>query len=250
MTTGKTRSTREPGRFGHIFGKRSNSGLNGMYRFSHGVDKAWRGAIINHLITLYSYENYLEIGLGKPKFLHDWVLANNKISVDPDPTVPATFSMTSDEFFEQNEQFFDLIFIDGLHTGDQVEKDITNALQILSPGGIILLHDLNPPDALHAREEFCVNGRFPPWNGTSWQGYARHRKNSPNLEMYVIDTDYGVGFVRPGRQTCYEGPVDTYEDLDLDRGNMLNLISMREFLMRHPAFKRPSRLIDPLLSRI
>lgn len=250
MARRATVKPRMPNSLAYIFGTRSSSGLGGNYRFSFGFDRAWRGAIINHLITLYDFRDYLEIGIGKPEFLHNKVIAQNKTSVDPNPSVPATYNITSDEFFEKNDAQFDLIFIDGLHTGDQVERDINNALEVLRQGGIILLHDLNPPDAFHARDEYEVNGRFPPWNGTSWKGFARHRKQSPDLEMYVIDTDYGVGFIRPGRQTLYEGPVDQYEDLAADRINLLNLISIREFLMRHPPNRKRPNILDPILSRI
>ena len=52
--------------------------------------------------------------------------------------------MTSDAFFLQNKQLFDLIFIDGLHHSHQVLRDINNALRWLSPSGTIVLHDCNP----------------------------------------------------------------------------------------------------------
>ena len=47
---------------------------------------------------------------------------------------------TSDEFFNQNSQHFDIIFIDGLHSIHQVLKDweYTN---LLSDTGIVGLHD-------------------------------------------------------------------------------------------------------------
>ena len=37
--------------------------------------------------------------------------------------------MTSDEFFKQNEDTYDVIFIDGLHTSDAVYRDINNSLK-------------------------------------------------------------------------------------------------------------------------
>ena len=39
--------------------------------------------------------------------------------------------MTSDEFFKSNNEFFDLIFLDGLHTYEQTIKDIDNSIQII-----------------------------------------------------------------------------------------------------------------------
>ena len=43
-----------------------------------------------------------------------------KISVDPEKNSEhLTHEMTSDEFFEQNTDKFDVIFIDGLHHSDR-----------------------------------------------------------------------------------------------------------------------------------
>ena len=57
--------------------------------------------------------------------------------------------MTSDEFFSQNKETFDLIFIDGLHIHEQVLKDIDNSLNVLNENGVILLHDCLPAKIWH-----------------------------------------------------------------------------------------------------
>ena len=90
----------------------------------------------------------------------------------------AEYCMTSDDYFSNHDEKFDIIFIDGLHEGQQVKRDIENSLNVLNKNGHILLHDMNPPTAFHARENYEVNGNYPSWNGTSWEGYAWHRKNS------------------------------------------------------------------------
>ena len=51
--------------------------------------------------------------------------------------------MTSDEFFELNNEKFDFVFVDGLEH-DQVRRDVENALRCLNPGGYIALHDMLP----------------------------------------------------------------------------------------------------------
>lgn len=210
-------------------------GENGHFNFAQGRVRVDRVAIINHLVTIYGFESYLEIGVRRRADMFDHVICPKKHGVDPDPEAEADSQLTSDDFFKQHpERRFDLIFIDGDHTGQQVERDIENALAALNQGGVILLHDLNPPTAFHAREEFEVDGEFPSWNGTSWQGFAAFRKKRSDLEMFVIDTDWGVGFVRVGRQVIYQGPAESFEDLDKNRVELLNLISVRDFLRRHP----------------
>lgn len=52
------------------------------------------------------------------------------------------YRLTSDDAVEEFEkEFFDLIFIDGLHTYDQLTKDCANYYSKLKPGGIFAGHD-------------------------------------------------------------------------------------------------------------
>ena len=48
---------------------------------------------------------------------------------------------TSDDFFDQNQLKFDLIYIDGNHLFDFVVRDITNSLNFINRDGIIVLDD-------------------------------------------------------------------------------------------------------------
>ena len=51
------------------------------------------------------------------------------------------FKNTSDEFFINNNEKFDLIYIDGWHQAPQVYKDINNAWNFLNINGIIICDD-------------------------------------------------------------------------------------------------------------
>jgi predicted O-methyltransferase YrrM len=51
------------------------------------------------------------------------------------------FKGTSDEFFKNNEQLFDVIYIDGWHEAPQVYKDINNSWDSLNVNGIIICDD-------------------------------------------------------------------------------------------------------------
>ena len=50
---------------------------------------------------------------------------------------------TSDNFFNKNQNMFDLIYIDGNHLFDFVKKDIINSLKFIKQDGIIVLDDYN-----------------------------------------------------------------------------------------------------------
>ena len=60
--------------------------------------------------------------------------------------------MTSDEFFSQNKDIFDVIFIDGLHEYHQVYNDAINALKAIKKGHYVAFHDFLPGNW---KEEHC-----------------------------------------------------------------------------------------------
>jgi hypothetical protein len=49
--------------------------------------------------------------------------------------------MTSDDFFNINKKKFNLIYIDGCHTQEQITKDMENSFKILEIGGIMWMDD-------------------------------------------------------------------------------------------------------------
>ena len=52
-----------------------------------------------------------------------------------------TFKGTTNEFFEQNTEKFDFIYVDASHIREDVEMDGENALKVLNPGGLIVFDD-------------------------------------------------------------------------------------------------------------
>jgi hypothetical protein len=79
--------------------------------------------IINHLIRVNDYKSFLEIGTQEHINLSN-IIIDKKVSVDPDLEVNADFILPSDDFFKQNTDKFDIIFVDGLHHADFVYRDI------------------------------------------------------------------------------------------------------------------------------
>ena len=51
------------------------------------------------------------------------------------------FKMNSNEFFLSNSKKYDLIFVDGDHSSDQVKIDIENSWKVLNKGGYLILDD-------------------------------------------------------------------------------------------------------------
>lgn len=76
--------------------------------------------IIDYLRVTFNYQSYLEIGCDKNQ---SFDLLKEKFagrSACVDPNKGGSIRMTSDAFFEQNTDSFDLIFIDGMHSATQV----------------------------------------------------------------------------------------------------------------------------------
>ena len=186
-----------------------------------------RTEIIQILINKIQAKKYLEIGMG-PGLNFNSIECDYKICVDPTPTVPVTFKLTSDDFFKQNNETFDIIFIDGLHWSEQVYKDIVNSLNVLNDGGYIICHDMNP------HSEFIQ--RYPQplaeseWTGDCWKAWVNLRTERNDLNMFVIDTDYGCGVITKGKQELVKIKNDlTWDTLNNDRTKLLNLISVNDF---------------------
>ena len=51
------------------------------------------------------------------------------------------FKEGSDNFFEKNSDYFDIIYVDGTHESHQVHKDINNAWNFLNLNGIMICDD-------------------------------------------------------------------------------------------------------------
>ena len=52
--------------------------------------------------------------------------------------------MSTDDFFQQNTETFDIVFIDAEHNFESAKKDFANSIKVLNKYGIIFLHDTDP----------------------------------------------------------------------------------------------------------
>lgn len=183
--------------------------------------------IIQRLIDQRGYKSYLEIGVWR----HDCfkrVQCARKVSVDPDAKPAAMFPMTSDEYFKKSWETFDIVFIDGLHTAEQVARDIEHALARLNPGGVIVLHDCNPETEYEQRDTVTYDGDGV-WVGTVWKTFAALRMTRPDLRMAVVDTDFGVGIIERGMQKLFPKAKIDYPFFVKNRVRLMNVIEPEEF---------------------
>jgi len=153
----------------------------------------FRWDLIDYLINKYKYSEYLEIGCDQDQ-LFSKVRIKNKTGVDP--ISGGNIRKTSDEFFRENKNKFDIIFIDGLHTYNQVKKDILNSINCLKDEGIVLVHDCMP-DSLSKQ---AVPRYRMSWNGDVWKAIVDLRQNE-YLEIYTCKIDQGIGVIKKKRNS-------------------------------------------------
>jgi len=186
-----------------------------------------RISIIQSLIDKNNYKSYLEIGVQAGHVLTT-IQCETKIGVDPDTGSAATIHKTSDDFFAENKAKFDIIFIDGLHHAEQVIKDIDNSLKVLKKGGTIVMHDCLP--TTKRMQEIPLQEQAE-WTGDVWKAFVAYRCLKDNLEMCVVDTDWGCGIIRVGKQDKLVLNTDapTYEDFIKNKNEWMNVISVEQF---------------------
>lgn len=203
-------------------------GINSKSLEVNFILKKKRQEIIQELIDLKKFKDYLEIGTFKND-LFDYINCKDKIGVDPKSG--GNVRKTSDEFFSNNNKKFDLIFIDGLHTYDQVRKDIDNSLKVIKDNGIILLHDCFPRNYYYQAVPRCqIN-----WNGDTWKALVEKRTDK-NLDVYCLNADEGIGVILKRKNKNYLNlNINNfrslkYSDYSNNYKKYLNLIEYEEFL--------------------
>lgn len=187
------------------------------------MEEPKRYDLINEYIKRYSFKSFLEIGHDKG-IAFDNVNIEFKESVDPDANTHPTYVLSSDDFFAHYDNKYDIIFIDGLHEHNQVDRDIQNALSHLNDGGVIILHDCHPNSEKCQQHSFTYPGGA--WTGDVWKAYVKNRAILP-YEMYVWDYDWGCGVI----DTNVAKVTDTSDiPIDMVDMNYTNFIEHPEWM--------------------
>lgn len=215
----------------------------------HGINLRTRSDLINALAIRTGAERYLEIGLRNPAHNFDHIDIEEKESVDPDPNAGAHYQGTSDAFFETvaslsgaERKEWDIIFIDGMHTAEQVYRDIYHGLMHLADGGFLVVHDCNPEDEWRTRSFEAFQKDAGPWNGTVYQAITYLCKVDPELECVVVDMDDGCGVIRRRSRPdgvpelpagVFEREEFNFQAFSADRAKSIHLVSREEFIRKY-----------------
>lgn len=143
---------------------------------------------------------------------------------------------------------FDVIFIDSHHTFVASSLDLHYALSLLSPGGVIVVHDCNPPDPALV----CPEHRQGEWMGQTYLAFLDVVSRRHALDYCVVNTDWGVGLIwqavdlsphrfadLPVRPELNGVDLRCWEDFSRHRRALLRLISVRRFLRVFAGLRLP-----------
>lgn len=180
--------------------------------------------IINKYISENEFKSYLEIGY-QTGINFNKIQCDHKEAVDPNLKVAVhdCYKMTSDEFFDQNENEYDCIFIDGLHHADQVRKDLSNASLCLAEGGVIILHDSLP----QSEEMQRVPREQKVWTGDVWRAVVGLKEEYPWVKVGTYRSDWGLTIIKPEGEV-FEGEFEntemSYQEFKENEVKLLNIL--------------------------
>jgi|LakMenE01Jun11ns_1017448.scaffolds.fasta_scaffold9812616_2 hypothetical protein len=148
---------------------------------------------ITELVKQLNCESYLELGV------YDGVTlskvkshVNRLISVDikdlRKEKIGEFHLTTTDNFFKEFNDKIDFIFIDADHSFESVKKDFKNSIKILSPLGMVVLHDTDPIEEKYLSSGYC---------GDSYKMDGWIRENYPDLDVMTLPiTEAGLTLVK------------------------------------------------------
>ena len=226
--------------------EKSNRYMKYIYLEQERRNLVTRTTVIQQLIDQSSEKLYLEIGVFVGhNFLQ--IEANRKIAIDHNKRIKHTsqfsentvfYEMTSDVFFEKQideilDKKIDVAFIDGLHTYEQSLNDVLNCLDYLKGDGFIVMHDCFPKTKAAAHPIQTVAQKMPSyqgfWNGDVFKTILWLRTNRPDLTVFVLDADHGLGIIykKPAKKllTLSEKEIKdmTFEIFKSNQSEYLNL---------------------------
>ena len=102
---------------------------------------------------------------------------NHNISVCPNGDKIISHKMTSDEFFENNKDQFDLIYVDGSHEPEDACRDLDNSFKVCKKDAIIWVDD--------------YGSNYKTLHDSIDQWLQDHKKY-----IKIIHRGYQVGFVK------------------------------------------------------
>ena len=207
-------------------------------------------------------KRYLEIGVAKGSTFFK-VNAKEKHAVDPrfrfdvktrfEHKEEFYYNMTSDEYFSKikTDKYFDIIFLDGLHTYNQTLRDFINTLSVSHERTIWIIDDTVPVDEISAEPDLNkVRSirRIQDSNDETWMGdvYKVVVFIESFFKQFTCLTLEGHGqtLVVPSRN------IETCKDLDtreIDKLGYLDTVIMKDKYWKPIIFEAALKEIEKVV---
>lgn len=164
-----------------------------------------RTDIINAIIAKNRYGSYLEIGVRNPSDNFNRIRAIVKQGVDPNVHgVQGVVPTTSDQFLTTQKHTWDVIFVDGDHSYPQCTRDMVNAYNVCTMGGVVILHDTLPKN--EAEQVNTKPNNADPWCGQVWKSVMLAQ--ALDLDFYTVDCDHGVTVIHKDREEIWLSEIE------------------------------------------
>jgi hypothetical protein len=160
--------------------------------FAYPTNCGGHESLIYELVRRSNCKKYLELGIYDASCIKNIAnIVEKAVGVDIQKKHNNTnfvfIEDTTDNFFEKNNDTFDIIFIDADHKFESVLKDFNNSLKILNKHGLILIHDTDPMKPYLCEAGYC---------GNSYKMIEYLKNNYPELNFINLPiTEAGLTIV-------------------------------------------------------
>lgn len=189
-----------------------------------------RHEVVQAFCDLFDSPRYLEVGVNQGRTFLE-VKAKRKVAVDPrfafDYRKAAKadagsiyHEVTSDVYFGQLVELgevFDVVYLDGLHTFEQIVRDLLNALFVTHAKSVIIIDDVLPSNYHSAIKDLSLSRLVMErmkLQDRSWMGDVY--KVVPFIETYVQQLSYAIVEDNHGQLVAWRAkrPSVTEESLE------------------------------------
>jgi predicted O-methyltransferase YrrM len=139
-----------------------NTDFDNNYSINNNFNRTNYSELIKCICALTNAKTYLELGVSSGFTLFNVSNVVDKV-VGVDIHDIRLFKkgefhmMTTNEFFQNQKDTFDIIFIDANHDFEYVKEDFDNSIKVLNTNGIIILDDTDPVYSYLTHTSRCSN---------------------------------------------------------------------------------------------
>jgi hypothetical protein len=164
-----------------------------MKKLGYAGSKYNHSDLITELVKQLDCSSYLELGvydgvtLSKVKNYVDRLISVDIKDIRKEK-IGEFYLDTTDNFFKNFNDQVDFIFIDADHSFESVKRDFENSIKLLSPFGMIVLHDTDPITKEYLAPNYCNDSyKMDEWI----------RKNYHDLDIMTLPlTEAGLSLIK------------------------------------------------------